>query len=273
MKSASLNKIALSCLLTLLTITGCKKDNSIVLNDVPSNNSIMILESLQMDNQIYPLLQTTLQSTSGVEMSNLSPSTIITFSHSGNSQSMVINYGSAGAVCWDGKTRSGKIMVAWSGEFITGGKSFTINTLNYYVDKNKFNINKNIFYNGLNKDGSPVFTISESDTASLYSVSQKITWNSHIIKTWASGFESSDLAFDQFVSTGNGTGIDDKGNSYSASIINPIVTNGNCPYIFSGKLSFTGTILKNLSVDFGNGSCDGLAYVDDNGNYYSIQLQ
>jgi hypothetical protein len=79
------------------------------------------------------------------------------------------------------------------------------------------------------------------------------------------------LIDDEYTITGNGSGINRKGNAYTLTIQNPLIVKMACKYITQGIIEFVNS-KKTLEIDYGNGSCDDDATITINGVTYNIKL-
>jgi hypothetical protein len=79
------------------------------------------------------------------------------------------------------------------------------------------------------------------------------------------------LIDDEYTITGNGSGVNRKGNAYTLTIQDPLVVKIACKYITQGIIEFVNS-KKTLEIDYGNGSCDDDATITINGVTYNIKL-
>ncbi|HVA98685.1 MAG TPA: hypothetical protein VNG53_07290, partial [Bacteroidia bacterium] len=77
---------------------------------------------------------------------------------------------------------------------------------------------------------------------------------------------------DSYLLRGTITGRTTTGNTFSASILNPLQLVNACNYIESGTVQMTPTNLSMRSIDYGNGTCDKNATVTINGVNYTISF-
>lgn len=282
--------VILTAAAALLTFSACKKDQtpsndlSSLGTNTPADYSMVTNESGNVDAMVEP-------AASGImtfgfrwpipsawrfgrfNIGDLGPCATISFDTSGSSRSMTINYGTTGCQCWDGKTRSGEVMMSWTGPRVDSGNSFMINTSNYWVNSNKVAIHKVVTNGGLNSSGEPFFNVSENDSLTLDTTNQVITLTASRVRTWTGGFDTPQLLDDQYSITGSGNGIDRDGNAFSYNISNPLILHMDCPWIEAGTIDYTLPKFSQLSLDFGDGTCDNIATVDVNGTTHMIHLR
>lgn len=274
----------------LLTFSACKKDQtpasvlSTASLSAPTDNSMVTNESGNVDAMVEPAASAVM--TFGFRwpipfgwhhgrfnIGDLGPCTTISFDTTGDSRAITIDYGTTGCRCWDGKTRSGEIIMSWNGPRVDSGNSFMVNTNNYWVNSNKVAIHKVVTNEGLNSSGNPFFDVTENDTLTLDSTNQQITLSANRVRTWTSGFDTPQLLDDQYSITGNGSGTDRNGDPFSYTISNPLILHLDCPWIEAGTIDYMLTGFSQLSLDFGNGTCDNIATVNVNGMTHIIRLR
>ena len=272
---------SLLIILTLLFTISCKKDQSILTSNIPADNATVTSESSQIDAMAYPVAGPALHlpgfggfgGFGGFHTGDLGPCTTITFDTASDARTITIDYGT-GCTCWDGRTRSGQIIISWTGPYVQTGSSFYLTSNNYYVNNNKFAIHKSVVNSGVNAQGQPYFNVTESDTLTLDSTGQTITWLSNRVRTWTAGYTTPYVLLDdEYAISGSGGGTDRDGDAYTCTITNPLIVKFGCPWIEAGSFQFVSAKFSQLTVDFGSGSCDNAATVNINGNTYTIHMR
>jgi hypothetical protein len=274
----------------LLTFSACKKDQTpasalTTSTSTPSDNSMLMSESNNVDAMIMPAATNIMTFGKRIpfplgwrigrnfDISQLGPCATISFDTVGGARSMIINYGTSGCECWDGKMRSGEILLTWNGRYIDSGSVFSVVTVNYWINSNKLDIHKTVTNNGVDSSGDPSFSIVDSDTLTLDTTNQIVTLNSNRLRTWTAGFNTLNPFDDTYSITGSGSGTDRNGNAFGFAITNPLIFKMDCPWIESGTIDFTTPAFSQLSLDYGNGTCDNIATLDENGTDYTIHLR
>lgn len=266
---------------TLFLTTACKKDQTLLSSDIPADNATMTSESSQIDAMAYPVAGPALHipgfgGFGGFGLfhaGDLGPCTVITFDTASNARAITIDYGT-GCICWDQRTRSGQIIISWTGPYVQTGSSFYITSNNYFVNNNKFAMHKSVVNSGVNGQGQPYFNVTESDTLTLDSTQQTITWASNRVRTWTAGYTTPYVLLDdEYSISGSGRGTDRDGDAYTCTIVNPLIIKFGCPWIEAGSFAFDSTKFSQLTIDFGTGTCDNIATVTLNGNTYTIHMR
>ncbi len=188
-----------------------------------------------------------------------------------------INFGTTGCVCIDGKTRSGEIIVTW-----TGGRYMQKNTVinytfkNYVVNGYKVAGSKTVTNLGPNSSGQPQWHIVVSGgQITRPSDGAVATYSSDRIRTWTVGYNILFFAYlDQFTIANGYNTVTDSGNSfkgvaYTVTISTPLTIAFDCKYfITSGVLNLTaGT--NNATINYG-ANCSPTIIATINGKSYTI---
>ena len=191
-------------------------------------------------------------------------------------QMITIDFGSTGCVCsspWDGKTRKGKIIFSYTGAYRDSGTVVTINTQDYYVDDNKFDLTKSVTNMGHHGNGNLYFNIDVSNaTLTLANNGGTISWTSQRTREWTEGESTLTPWDDVYMISGSANGTDRNNNAFTVSIIDPLKVDLSCNHITAGSVDLTPTGLPTRHIDWGNGTCDDVVTVEINGNVYTIHI-
>lgn len=179
---------------------------------------------------------------------------------------ITVDFGTTGVLCRDGRTRKGKVIITYNGRYRTAGTIINTTTNNYYVNDNKVDGTRVVTNMGNNSSGQPYFSVSENGTITKAS-GGTITWNSTRTRTWTAGFSTLTPYDDSYSITGNATGTNSVGNSYTVNINSALVRNFSCSYhCFTAGVIEHNSAGKTHTVDFGNGACDNTAVMTRTAN-------
>ncbi|HET9055823.1 MAG TPA: hypothetical protein VFN30_03140 [Chitinophagaceae bacterium] len=286
MKTISLTTKGLLAILLMgaLTFTSCKKENStdtqqeiVVTLDAAQNDA----EAENQFNDVFDNVTATnggdnlgLVDGAGIYGREDSVGRCFTVTVSPDTpgvfpKTVTIDFGT-GCLGKDGKLRTGKIMIVFTGRLAEPGKSATTTFVNYTV-------------NGVKIEGTHVITNTSTSNNRSFTVevtNAKITkqdgkwvkWSSakSFVQTEGNGtprFHEDDV----IVITGNKNGENSEGATWSATIIDQLVRKGNCRWIVSGKVNLVRKGVTAL-LDYGNGDCDNKATITINGVTREITL-
>ena len=169
-----------------------------------------------------------------------------------------------------GTTRSGQILITFSGRRFQLNSTLTIELINYVV-------------NGIKLEGTRVLTNLTPDTESYPKFGAVLTGGK---ATWPDGTEA--LRAHEFVRewirmpnptqdevhvTGLASGTNKRGKSYTMVIVEPIVYKRGCPIAISGVKEFTNVESgRVITIDYGTGDCDNVITITVDGNSRSVSV-
>jgi hypothetical protein len=244
-----------------IALTSCDKQKEAIFDQSAVDNATADAQFNDLDNitteaMISQESQLGVREVSGERTSNFRGCGTYTFNTS--TKTMTIDFGT-GVTCNDGKTRKGKLIITYTGRYMTPGSVITTTTDNYYVNNVKVEGRKTVT-NVTQQGGNPKHTVVVADGKLTYADGSTFTWTTNRTREWLSG--SGDLNFtnDVWSITGDASGVNRKGKSFVANITNPIIIKAEC-FATSGRMPVQGTysvVAENASktVDFGTGACD-----------------
>jgi hypothetical protein len=201
------------------------------------------------------------ENTSGI----LADSVHLTKIVSSDTVSVVVDFGTNGVTCKDGKSRKGKIKIKRIGNPFNQGSIRTLVTEGYSVDGNTIEATRTVTFNGLQATNQhPSWTITAEHTITLANGAGTITGSTTRTREWSKGYEQNSLLNredDEFVITGTSNGSKASGVSYEMEITTPLTIKVACHQIISGVLVITPSGKLARTIDFGTGDCDGTATV------------
>jgi hypothetical protein len=166
--------------------------------------------------------------------------------------------------------KQGEIIVEMTDDMtIVGAQRIT--TFNeFFVKGRKMTGTKTMTTLSINAEGQPVFKIE----ANLEMLDKKGIAATRVMegtKTWKSGFGDDDRFNDVFVVEGAAT-MEREGDLMTRTITNPLVIDRSCDFIKEGVIALdkNGEI---ATIDFGDGTCDAIAFVTKDGDTYEIDLE
>ncbi|MFH1322147.1 MAG: hypothetical protein ABII90_16035 [Bacteroidota bacterium] len=177
--------------------------------------------------------------------------------------SVIIDYGT-GCV-YNGRTREGKILITRDGPWFEAGTNTTITTENFYIDDYKVEGTKTI-----TTTQATIKLTSPFVTASFDVVVQNgivtcpdgdiLTWESSRTHTWTLEQLLPLIIYLRVDGSANGTNRD--GVDYTIDITKTLVAKFGCRYIIEGILKITSDdVNKEITIDYGDGTCDGDATI------------
>lgn len=172
---------------------------------------------------------------------------------------LVIDFGTDGIECYDGRVRKGIITVTSNGYYRDEGTVINTTTENYAVSRDGINYNQHTFSrtvtnNGTNDNGNIEFSVVESDVVVL-SDGQVVNWNSNRTREWDWGTDGTRFtADDYYYISGSGTTERVGVRTVDHVINSALVFKFDCGVVYGGVLTHTDRETgNNIVVDFGSG--------------------
>ncbi len=186
-------------------------------------------------------------------------------------KSITIDFGAVNCLCNDGKNRRGKILITYTGHYRDSGSVHNIAFDNFYVNDNHIMGTKTVTNMGKNSANQSYFSIQVNGLIVKAITNDTISWTSNRVRTWIQGESTPVRLDDVYQITGSASGTKG-GNSYTATIIQPLVKAVDCDYISAGVQTIQVAGKLPRSIDYGNGSCDNTAQVTIGSNVFTITL-
>jgi hypothetical protein len=195
---------------------------------------------------------------------------IITIDTTSSPKSVTVDYGSSNCTCNDGKTRRGKIITTFTGQYIAPGTIITHTPVDYYVNDVKYEGTKTVQNMGLNASGQPFFNVQIDGTATLES-GEVVDYTSTRVRTWTNGFNTLLNRFDdEYDITGTSEASFSSGEGYTGNTTSPIHIKVGCGFPVSGTLDITPTGKPVRQINYGDGTCDYSFTVTVSGYTFTI---
>ncbi|MEO0311100.1 MAG: hypothetical protein RIQ89_757 [Bacteroidota bacterium] len=275
MKTTFLNFSAVLLCASLLMITSCKKEENDNESDFTTQSSNLGesdkigSDADDMSDEAYKTGSISLR---GGQDPNSLLSSCATVTRDTVNRTITIDFGS-GCTGLDGRTRSGQILISYTGSYFTTGTVRTQTFNNYFVNGNQVTGTRIVTNNGTNTTGNYTWTVQATNMRVTKPDGSYHEWNSTRTREMLAGFGTGSLGDDVYNITGSATGTDSNGGSMTATITNPLRKELACRYIVSGTIEITPSNRPTRTLDYGNGSCDNQATVTRNGITRTITLR
>jgi hypothetical protein len=196
----------------------------------------------------------------------------ITFDSISVTKKITIDFGS-NSNCKDGRERSGKIIATWNGRYRDSGTVITITFENYEVNGDKISGTKTITNLGHNSRGNMHFSVLVRD-AKIVTSTGTISWQSTRDREWIKGEKTADWSDDEYSITGSASGTNRKSQTFTITIVKPLIVALNCRWIEQGSFDINTSASNSTgTVDYGNGNCDDQATFAYNNKTYNFTLR
>jgi len=198
----------------------------------------------------------------------------VTFDTVSTPHIITIDFGSANCLCNDGRNRRGKIILSYTGRYKESGTIINISFSNYFVNDNQLTGTKKITNQGPNGAGNLVYKIEVNGQVIKANGAGTVTWVSTRYREWLAGANTPLVLNDDVYSiTGNASGTNANGKSYTINITKALIRKMNCRWFESGTLDVTPDGKPTRTLDYGNTGCDANATVTILGYTFPIVLR
>ena len=191
-----------------------------------------------------------------------------------NPHSITIDFGSANCMCLDERNRRGKIIATYTGRYRETGTVINISFNNYYVNDNKISGTKKVTNLGNNQAGNLLYKVEVNGQIVKANNGGTVTWTSTRYREWKAGAGTPlNILDDVYGITGDASGTNADGSSYTILATKELVRKMNCRWFESGTLELTQTGLPKVTLDYGSTGCDANATISILGVSYPVVLQ
>ena len=195
---------------------------------------------------------------------------IITIDTTSSPKSVTVDYGTSNCTCNDGKTRRGKIITTFTGQYIAPGTIITHTPIDYYVNDVKYEGTKTVQNMGTNANGQPYFNVQIDGVATM-ETNEVVNYTSTRVRTWTTGFNTLLNRFDdEYDITGTSEATFSSGDGYTGNTTSPIHIKVGCGFPVSGTLDITPTGKPVRQINYGDGTCDYSFTVTVSGYTFTI---
>lgn len=180
---------------------------------------------------------------------------------------MTIDFGGSGCLGYDGRIRTGKLLVYFANKVKDTESGYYRRTVfnMYTVDGHRVGGHREMWYNGTGTTGMHSHNIVSVDTIYLPNNTGKVTGSSLRTREWFQGVSTPQTADDIYRLTGSGNFIRPKGERYYVEIAKPLVDALNCNWINEGVTNVYPEGATQRVLDYGEGDCDNDAIINVNG--------
>jgi hypothetical protein len=205
----------------------------------------------------------------------LSPCATITRIYDVDMVSTTIDFGEENCLCNDGRERRGKIFINHYGYYWAGDVEIDYSFENYFVDDNQLTGSKNVIRT-INETGNRQSDILVDGAMILANNAGTITWYAERMREVIEGSDTRDKSDDVIEVTGFSNGTLADGTAISCEIITPLIRIneiGCYRYFVSGVRKIIKGEEPEITIDYGDGTCDNLAELTQDGVTTIIEIK
>jgi hypothetical protein len=268
----------------LLVTTSCNKDEDLNTATLSVNvddelyTAEVFDEIAEIGDEAMDLAETQespLKSTEGFKYNRLSECVSITKIVTDSVITTTIDFGEVNCLCNDGRERRGKIIMTHEGRFWDGNVYINFAFDSFFVDDNQM-VGEKLVEQTINADGNREATITISGSIVLADGTGAITMEAERTRTVVEGSATRTKLDDVIETTGGSTCTLADGTIVTSTILEPLVRKneiGCFMYIVQGVKEIVQGDESPITIDYGNGECDNLAEVTQDGETIVVELQ
>ncbi len=280
----NVKKLSIPCFLigTVLFVftltTGCKKDNDSDTEDITTTaEDVGQAESVSSDvdnmtAEVARMSSFSPDASQDPSFDQFNFASCATVTNDSVNHVLTFDFGT-GCVGRDGRTRSGQVIVNYTGTgYFVAGSSWVITFNNHYVNGRHVEGTRTVVNNGLNGDGNMTWTIDVQNMKITRPDGTWRSWNGQRTREMVSGFGDNTWTNDVYLINGAFSGTNSAGETVTGTLTN-VRRDHSCHFITSGTIVITPSGRPSRTIDFGSGDCDDLATVSRNGVSRTIHLR
>lgn len=185
-----------------------------------------------------------------------------------------IDFGVVGCTGNDDRLRQGKIIISKIGNYWEGESTTTYAFEDYFVNGNQLTGTKSVT-GYINDDGNRQMDIVDNGTVILAEGAGTITRTSQRTREVIEGSDTRNKHDDIIKVTGSCTGINRYGETFSSEIVSALIRNnteGCSRFYIQGIVNIVKGDGTEITIDYGDGTCDNLAEITTNGETKVVEL-
>lgn len=197
-----------------------------------------------------------------------------------SAKKIVIDFGD-GCTGPYGRTRKGKIIIAYSGEIGDSLANRIITFEGYSVNNKGITGTIELRDQSINNAGYLQSTKRVTDLTVTWPSGKTIVYNGSRTREWMSGRGDGDPSNNIYRITGSMTGLSSTGRSFTHEITTPIISDWSCAADggfarVSGIVEMTrlnGYVSRKRTVDYGDGTCDNVITITTVRKQYTVTVE
>jgi hypothetical protein len=199
----------------------------------------------------------------------------ITITHPGDGvwpKTITVDFGAGCSGLFD-NSRSGKIIIVVTGPRIETGSKKTVTFEDYFFNGIQVEGAKEVENMGYNNNQNIVFSVKLMNGKLTLPDGKVIERSFEHQREWTSGFMTRNIWDDEFLITGNTTGVNINGVAYTNTIMTALNWKRVCRFIVSGVVEIQREGAEPVEINYGDGECDAVATVTLGGESKEIILK
>ncbi len=186
-----------------------------------------------------------------------------------------IDFGTEGCAGEDGRVRQGKMIMTRTGNYWDGEVQMTYEFENYFVNGNQMTGAKTVT-GYINDAGNRQMNMVDNGSIILADGAGTITRTAQRTREVIEGSDTRNKQDDVIKVTGSSAGICATGETFTSQITSPLIRKNteDCNHFYvQGIVNIVKADGTEITIDYGDGTCDNLAEITTNGVTEIVELQ
>jgi hypothetical protein len=184
---------------------------------------------------------------------------------------LTIDFGTSGCHDLKGNSRTGKLIFTYNGKRFMPGSTVVTTTDNYFINGVKIEGTRTLTNQSTSTSDAPRFNVVLANGKATFADGLSATRQSNITWQWNRAENPLDDNL-QIESTSTASGITRGGREYAVMLLEDLVYKRHCGIAVDGIKKYTINAEKEITIDFGDGTCDRTFTVTTNGATRTISL-
>ncbi len=186
---------------------------------------------------------------------------------------LTIDFGKVSAPCKDGRSRRGKIVIEYYGDYYTLNQNHSISFVDYAVDNNEASGTITSTNVGPNNFSQTVYNLVINGQVRKAANGKSYTWNAQRVKEVIAGYTTPDPTDDVYLLSGKAAGVADDGTEYTDKVIEKLKRNFNCNWNYQGVTTVYPKNRVAREMHYAAEACSSTVtiYIDQKGQEQNIQ--
>lgn len=184
---------------------------------------------------------------------------------------LTIDFGTAGCEDLKGNIRKGKLIFTYEGKRFMPGSTVVTTTDNYFINDVKMEGTRTLTNVQNSTSDAPRFNVILADGKATFPNESFATRESNITWQWNRAENPLDDSLEIEV-TSTASGTTRSGREYEVTLLEGLVYKRHCDIAVSGVKKYTIDGTKEITIDYGDGTCDRSLTITINGATRNISL-
>lgn len=184
---------------------------------------------------------------------------------------LTVDFGATGCIDQKGNVRTGKLIFTYHGKRFMPGSTVITTTDNYTINGVKLEGTRTLTNAQTSTESAPRFNVVLADGKATFADGMSATRESNITWQWHRAANRADDSI-EIETTSTASGVRRSGRSYAVSILENLIYKRHCGIAVSGVKQYVINAKREITIDYGDGTCDKEFTMTINGATRQVSL-